>query len=97
MRRRQQRRRWEPDATAAERAQSDAGNHRQHGDDEQYVPYAVVDGRTLNDEKSERQNNGRAYDKTSPPARRRQAPRTSRRADPDAMSRQCHARSNTTA
>ena len=57
-------------AAAAAARPADAGQDRQHGNDEQHVPDAVVDGRTLNDEKSERQRD-RGTDDKSPRSRAR--------------------------
>src|SRR2546425_190726 len=52
-----------------QRPQAEPSEYRQHGNYEQNVAHAVVDGRALNDQKSKRQDNRRADDKTSAAAR----------------------------
>ena len=50
---------------AQERQQSphpNAGQDREHGNDEEDVAYAVVESRTLDDEERHRENSGQAHD-----------------------------------
>ena len=61
-----------PSQERKDRHPPDAGQDRQHRNDEQHMTYSVIDGRPLDDEKSERQENGRTYDEYPPCACERQ-------------------------
>jgi len=55
-----------------QRPQSTACDHREHGNDEQYVSYSFVDGRVLHDKEGKRQDDGRAHDEAVSPLHYRQ-------------------------